>query len=42
VIQFEEQRFLIGSSPASVTLLSRLPDASPGSSEARGNAGENN
>jgi len=26
VIQFERQRFLIGSSPSSITLLSRLPD----------------
>jgi flagellar biogenesis protein FliO len=26
VIQFEQQRFLIGSSPSSVTLLSVLPD----------------
>ncbi len=28
VIQFERQRFLIGSSPSSVTLLSQLPDES--------------
>jgi flagellar biogenesis protein FliO len=28
VIQFERSRFLIGSSPASVTLLAQLPDAS--------------
>lgn len=27
VIQFEQRRYLIGSSPASVTLLARLPDA---------------
>jgi hypothetical protein len=27
VIQFERQRFLIGSSPSSVTLLARLPNA---------------
>ncbi len=26
VIQFERQRFLVGSSPASVTLLAQLPD----------------
>lgn len=26
VIQFERQRFLVGSSPSSVTLLARLPD----------------
>ena|ERR1700691_1765835 len=26
VVQFEQQRFLIGSSPSSVTLLARLPD----------------
>jgi flagellar biogenesis protein FliO len=44
VIQFEEQRFLIGSSPASVTLLSQLPDAPADSHEAqkKKNAGENN
>jgi len=30
VIQFEHQRFLIASSPSSVTLLSQLPDASAG------------
>ena len=30
VIQFERQRFLIGSSPSSVTLLSQLPDESVG------------
>jgi hypothetical protein len=35
VIQFEQQRFLIGSSPAAVTLLAQLPDVSP-SSEAIG------
>jgi len=29
VIQFERQRFLIGSSPSSVTLLSQLQDESP-------------
>jgi flagellar biogenesis protein FliO len=29
VIQFERQRFLIGSSPSSITLLSHLPDESP-------------
>jgi hypothetical protein len=28
VIQFERQRFLIGSSPSSVTLLAQLPDES--------------
>jgi flagellar biogenesis protein FliO len=27
VVQFERQRFLIGSSPSSVTLLAQLPDA---------------
>ena len=30
VVQFERQRFLIGSSPSSVSLLARLPDADPG------------
>lgn len=29
VVQFERQRFLIGSSPSSVTLLAHLPDADP-------------
>lgn len=29
VVQFEQQRFLIGSSPSSVTLLARLPNAGP-------------
>jgi len=29
VIQFEHKRFLIGSSPAAITLLSQLPDESP-------------
>ena len=36
VIQFERQRFLIGSSPSSVTLLAQLPNE-PASSEASGN-----
>jgi flagellar biogenesis protein FliO len=43
VVQFEYQRFLIGSSPASVTLLARLPDTgteSKKSGEKTGNAGE--
>ena len=40
VIQFEHQRFLIGSSPSSITLLSQLPDESA-SGEATGElAGE--
>jgi hypothetical protein len=34
VIQFEGQRFLIGSSPSSVTLLSQLPDDSASGKEA--------
>lgn len=33
VIQFERQRFLIGSSPTSVSLLAQLPDASAGTEE---------
>jgi flagellar biogenesis protein FliO len=36
VIQFERQRFLIGSSPSSVTLLAQLPDESAGN-EKNGN-----
>jgi hypothetical protein len=31
VIQFERQRFLVGSSPSSVTLLAQLPDESASS-----------
>lgn len=34
VVQFGEQRFLIGCSPSSVTLLARLPDADAGESSA--------
>jgi hypothetical protein len=34
VVQFERQRFLIGSSPSSVSLLSHLPDESPSSEQA--------
>jgi hypothetical protein len=42
VIQFERQRFLIGSSPSSITLLSKLPDESS-SGEATGKgSGEKN
>jgi flagellar biogenesis protein FliO len=29
VVQFERLRFLVGASPASVTLLAQLPDAPP-------------
>jgi Flagellar biosynthesis protein, FliO len=36
VIQFEHQRFLIGSSPASITLLAHLPEELP-SSDSREN-----
>jgi len=41
VIQFERHRFLIGSSPSSITLLSRLPDESNGEATAKG-SGEKN
>jgi flagellar biogenesis protein FliO len=34
VIQFERQRFLIGSSPSAVTLLARLADESAGGEDA--------
>jgi hypothetical protein len=34
VIQFERQRFLVGSSSSSITLLAQLPDDSNGGSEA--------
>lgn len=40
VIQFEHQRFLIGSSPNSVTLLSQLPDDFAGGEPVEGKAGE--
>jgi len=33
VIQFERQRFLIGSSPSSITLLARVPDELAGVEE---------
>ncbi len=46
VIQFERQRFLVGSSPSSVTLLAQLPDESAsgeGSSEgSKKESGERN
>ena len=35
VVQFERQRFLIGSSPSTVTLLARLPNACPGARDGR-------
>jgi flagellar biogenesis protein FliO len=34
VIQFERQRFLIGSSPSSVTMLAQLPDESASGEQA--------
>ena len=42
VVQFERQRFLVGSSPSSVTLLARLPsaDAIPGDGDAAAAGGE--
>ena len=40
VIQFERQRFLIGSSPSSVTLLAQLPDESANGDVTGGVAGE--
>ena len=40
VIQFERQRFLIGSSPSSVTLLAQLPDESANGDVTGGAAGE--
>ena len=42
VIQCERQRFLIGSSPSSITLLARLPDEFAGSDEGREVTGERN
>jgi hypothetical protein len=42
VIQFERQRFLIGSSPNSVTLLSQLPDDSAGGEPAGEKTGGKN
>ena len=35
VIQFERQRFLIGASPSSVTLLTQLPDDEAPSNDSR-------
>src|SRR6266436_3511600 len=42
VIQFERQRFLIGSSPSSITLLSQLPDESASGEVAGRGSGEKN
>jgi len=42
VIQFERQRFLIGSSPSSITLLSKLPDESASGEVTGRGSGENN
>src|SRR6266404_4715858 len=42
VIQFERQRFLIGSSPSSVTLLSQLPDESASGAVTGQGSGEKN
>ena len=42
VIQFERQRFLIGSSPSSITLLSKLPDESSSGEVTGKGTGENN
>jgi len=36
VVQFDEQRFLIGSSPSSVNLLARLPNARSAAENATG------
>lgn len=35
VVQFEQQRFLVGSSPSSVTLLTRLPDSQPNAGDGK-------
>src|SRR5258708_21065575 len=42
VIQFERQRFLIGSSPSSITLLSKLPDESASGKVTGTGSGEKN
>ncbi len=42
VIQFERQRFLIGSSPSSITLLSQLPDESSNAEATGRGSGEKN
>ena len=42
VIQFERQRFLIGSSPSSITLLSQLPDESASGEVTGQRTGEKN
>ncbi|MFI5110615.1 MAG: flagellar biosynthetic protein FliO [Terriglobales bacterium] len=42
VIQFERQRFLVGSSPSSVTLLAQLPDESASGDGSGKESGERN
>jgi flagellar biogenesis protein FliO len=42
VIQFERQRFLVGSSPSSVTLLAQLPDECGSGEGSRKESGERN
>lgn len=42
VIQFERQRFLVGSSPSSVTLLAQLPDESASGEGSGKESGERN
>jgi flagellar biogenesis protein FliO len=42
VIQFESQRFLIGSSPTSITLLAKLPDEFSGAGESNETCGDKN
>ncbi len=42
VIQFERQRFLVGSSPSSVTLLAQLPDESASGEGSEKESGERN
>jgi hypothetical protein len=42
VIQFERQRFLVGSSPSSVTLLAQLPDESASGEGSEKGSGERN
>jgi len=39
VVQFERRRFLIGSSPSSVTLLAQLPDAAAPAEDTAANPG---
>ncbi len=40
VVEFEQQRFLVGASPSAITLLAQLPERSPAQTENRCGLGE--